>query len=204
METRVGSWNFKLGSAVAITIGCLIFVSTSVYAQVGNASKVQMQEMNKRELQLSELSKGNPGGTDSRRAQAIKDQVNENFHRILKLHNDIVRVIGANDPLEYQFILDATSEINKRAVRLQEMLALGIREQPETNRDYTSDVPDLQIKDGLIKLCRKIELFVKNPVIDIPGTVDAQHLENARRDLQSVIELSGALKKGAQRQKKLH
>jgi hypothetical protein len=113
-------------------------------------------------------------------------------------------VIGANDPLEYQFILDATSEINKRAVRLQEMLALGIREQPETNRDYTSDVPDLQIKDGLIKLCRKIELFVKNPVIDIPGTVDAQHLENARRDLQSVIELSGALKKGAQRQKKLH
>jgi hypothetical protein len=29
--------------------------------QVGNASKVQMQEMNKRELQLSELSKGNPG-----------------------------------------------------------------------------------------------------------------------------------------------
>ena len=203
METRAGSRNFQLGSAVAVTIGCLIFVSTT-YAQVGNGAKVQRQEMDKRELQLSDLSKGNPGGTDSRRAQAIKDQVNEDFHRILKLHNDIVRVIAGNDPLEYQFISDATSEIHKRAVRLQATLALGIREQPEPNRDHTSDVLDLQIKDDLIKLCRKIELFMKNPIIDIPGTVDAHHLENARRDLQSVIELSGALKKGTEGQKKLH
>ena len=113
-------------------------------------------------------------------------------------------MIADNDPLEYQFISDATSEINKRAVRLQATLALGIRERPEPNRDHTSEVPDLQIKDSLINLCRKIELFIKNPVIDIPGTVNAQQLESARRDLQSVIELSGALKKGAERQKKLH
>src|SRR6185295_702464 len=115
MKTRVGSWNFKLGSVVAITIGCVLFLSTSVHAQVGSGAKVQMQEMTKRELQLSDLSKGNPTKTDSRQAQAIKDQVNEDFHRILKLHNDIVRVIAGNDPLEYQFISDATSEINKRA-----------------------------------------------------------------------------------------
>ena len=63
METR-----FQLSSAVAVTIGCLIFVSTSVSAQVGSGSKIQMKEMNKRELQLSDLSKGNPKATDSRRA----------------------------------------------------------------------------------------------------------------------------------------
>jgi hypothetical protein len=204
METQVGGCNFQLGSVVAITIGCVLFLPTSVHAQVGSGAKVQMQEMDKRELQLSELSKGNPGRTDSRRAQAIKDQVNEDFHRILKLHNDIVRVIAGNDSLQYQFISEATSEINKRAVRLQATLALGIREQPEPNRDHTSEVQDLQIKDNLIKLCRKIELFIKNPVIDIPGTVNAQQLDSARRDLQSVIELSGSLRKDAQRQKKRH
>ena len=204
METRVGSWNFELGIVVAINIGCVLFLSTSVHAQVGSGAKVQMQEMDKRELQLSELSKGNPARTDPRRAQAIKDQVNEDFHRILKLHNDIVRVIAGNDPLQYQFISDVTSEINKRAVRLQATLALGIRERPEPNQDQTSNVPDLQTKDSLIKLCRKIELFMKNPIIDIPGTVNAQQLESARQDLQSVIELSGALKKDAERQKKLH
>jgi len=203
METRVGSWNFQLASVLAITIAC-VFLSTSAHAQVGSGAKVQMQEMDKRELQLSDLSKGNPGRTDPRRAQAIKDQVNEDFHRILKLHNEIVRVIAANDPIQYQFITDAMSEINKRAVRLQATLALGIRERLEPNQDHTSDVPDVQIKDRLVKLCRKIELFINNPIIDVPGTVNAQQLESARRDLQSVIELSGALKKDADRQRKLH
>jgi hypothetical protein len=203
METRIGSLNIQLSSAVALTIACLILLSTSASGQVGNAAKVRMQEMDKRELELSDLSKGNHKEVDPKRIQAIKDQVNEDFQRILKLHNDMVRAISGTSPLDYQFISDATGEINKRAIRLQSTLALHIVEQPEQNPQHTRDLADLSSKDGLIKLCRKIELFVKNPIIETPGTVDAQQLENARRDLKSVIELSGAIKKGAERQKKL-
>ncbi len=203
METRIGSLNVQLSSAIAGAIACLILLPTSASGQVGNAAKVQMQEMDKRELQLSDLSKGNQKETDPKRVQAIKDQVNEDFRRILKLHNDMVRAISGSSPLDYQFISDATGEINKRAIRLQSTLALHILEQPEQNRQSTRDLTDMNSKDGLINLCRKIELFVKNPIIDTPGTVDAQQLENARRDLESVIELSSAIKKGAERQKKL-
>lgn len=201
MEARVVTLNVQLSSAVALTIACLMLLPSSASAQVGNAAKVQMQEMDKRELQLSDLSKGNHKETDPKRAQAIKDQLNEDFYRILKLHNDMVRVIANNTPLDYQFISDATGEINKRAVRLQSTLALPKLEPPEQNPRSIHDLADMQ--DGLIKLCRKIELFVKNPIIDIPGTVDAQQLENARRDLQGVVALSGSIKKGAERQKKL-
>jgi hypothetical protein len=50
-------------------------------------------------------------------------------------------------------------------------------------------------------LCKKIESFITNPIIEVPGTVDAKQLERARKDLESVVELSGDLKKRAERQK---
>jgi hypothetical protein len=164
-----------------------------------------MQEMDKRQLQLSDLGKGNRKEADPRRAQAIKEQLNEDFQRILKLHNEMVRIIGGHSPVDYHFIAEATGEINKRAIRLQSTLALHKLEPPEQSpQQPAGDMADMQTRDGLIKLCRKIELFVKNPIIDTPGTVDAEQLENARRDLESVVELSGAIKKGAEKQKKVH
>jgi len=56
-------------------------------------------------------------------------------------------------------------------------------------------------KDDLVVLCKKIESFITNPIIEVPGTVDAKQLERARQDLQSVVELSGDLKKRAEKQK---
>jgi len=41
---------------------------------------------------------------------------------------------------------------------------------------------------------------VKNPIIETPGTVDAQQLEKARRDLHNVVQVSGDLKKRAEKQ----
>ena len=203
MALRVNSLSI-LRHAVSLSIGTLLFLPVLASAQVGNGAKVQMQEMTKRELQLSDLSKGNNKEADPQRAQVIKEQVKQDFYRILKLHNDVVRAIDDKNPLDYQFISNASGEINKRATRLQSMLALGPSEQPGQNPPHTYDSAAMSTKDDLIKLCRKIELFVKNPIIDTPGTIDAQQLDNARRDLQSVIELSNAIRKGAAKQKKLH
>jgi hypothetical protein len=202
MQSRLGSLSIASYTA-SLTIGTLFFLSTAASAQIGTSSKVQMQEMTKRELQLSDLSKGNNKEADPKKAQAMKEQLNEDFYRILKLHNDIVRTIDDKAPLDYQFISNASGEINKRAMRLQATLALGIPDQSELNRPHTNDAHDLLNRDSLIKLCRKIELFVKNPIIETPGTVDAQQLDSARRDLQSVIEISGAIKKGAAKQKRV-
>ena len=131
METRIGTLNIQLSSAVVLAIGCLILLPTSASGQnVGDSAKARIQEMDRRELQLSGLGKENQNANDPKRAQAIKDQVNEDFHRILKLHNDMVRAIASNSPLDYQFISDATGEINKRAIRLQSTLALRKLEPP--------------------------------------------------------------------------
>jgi hypothetical protein len=182
-------------------IGCFIFSSTSITAQsAGDPAKAQMQEMNQREMQLNNLGeKALP--RDPKRAQAMMDQVSEDFQRILTLHNEIVRAVGANQSLSNKFVSAAMGEIRKRSVRLQSSLQL---QKPETEPDRQEAAPDtkmMSVKDEMIRLCKQIENFVRNPIIEKPGTVDAQQLQKARKDLQSVVELSDAIRKQVDNQR---
>src|SRR2546423_310983 len=160
-----------------------------------------MQEMNRREMQLNNGIGEKAQPNDPKRAQAMMDQVSEDFQRILTRHNELVRAIAANQSLNYQFISDAMSEIKKRSTRLQSSLKL---QKPETtSEDKTeSALIGTETKDEMILLCKQIESFVKNPIIEKPGTVDAQALDKARNDLQSIVELSDVMKKQAD--KRIH
>ena len=194
--------NFRSWGTLMISIGCLIAFSVTIAAQsVGDPAKAQMQEMDRREMQLNSLGeKIRPN--DPKRAQAMMDQVSEDFQRILTRHNELVRAIAANETLSYQFISDATGEIKKRSVRLQSSLKL---EKPGTttpDKKPESALIGMETKDEVIVLCKQIESFVKNPIIEKPGTVDAQALEKARSDLQLIVELSDAIKKQAD--KRIH
>lgn len=201
MVSHIGKVYVQLSRSLLLLIGCWLLLSVPASAQgVGSGAKVRMQEMDKRELQLSDVSRGNHKETDPRRARAIMDQVSEDFQRLLTLHNEIVRAIASNDSPNYQFISDATGEIKKRATRLQAALELHKPETPETQPEMR-DLGAMQTKDDLIMLCRKIESFIGNPIIDTPGTVNARELEKARRDLESVVRLSGTIKKRADKQK---
>lgn len=178
-----------------VSMGCSIVFAAPIAAQTGgDPAKVQMQEMTRRELQLNSLGdKGPPN--DPKRSQAMMDQVSEDFQRILTLHNEIVRTITANRSLSYKFISDATGEIRKRAARLQLSLKLQKPDPTTENRATGTDLNVMETKDELLLLCKQIENFVRNPIIEKPGTVDAQQLGKARKDLQSVVEISDAIKK---------
>ncbi len=185
-----------------ISFVCLIAFSMPTAAQSGgDPAKAQMQEMNRREMQLNNLGEDKGRPNDSKRAQALMDEVSEDFQRILTLHNEIVRAITANRTLSSKFISDATGEIRKRSARLQSSLKLQKPEPTTENRGTGTDLNVLEMKDELILLCKQIERFVRNPIIETPGTVDAQELGKARRDLQSVVELSDAIKKRVDKQK---
>jgi hypothetical protein len=180
------------------SIGFSIVLASPIAGQSGgDPAKERMQEQSRRELQLNGIV-GDGRSNDPKRSQALMAQVGEDFQRILTLHNEIVRAIAANKSLSYQFISDATGEIRKRSARLQTSLQL---QKPESVAENQPGLKGPETKDELILLCRQIENFVKNPIIETPGTVDAQQLDKARRDLESVVELSGAIKKRADKQK---
>ena len=192
-----------------IAIPLLMLLSVPVFAQKvptggppidhTNTDRIRQQEMSNREWQLRNFGYEANTPRDRRQLAALMQQTEEDFNRILTLHNEFARLLASSKPIEYAFISDATTEIKKRASRLQSTLAL--HQLPTETRVVESldELNDSQMKDALIRMCKQIRSFVTNPVIEKPNTVDAQQLSNARRDLESLIQLSGHLKKEAGR-----
>jgi hypothetical protein len=198
VKARVRPWALAI-----VSIGCSIAFSAPVAGQSGGEPENErMQVMDERGIQLGPGSFGRPSSSaGAKRSRAMMAQVSEDFQRILTLHNEIVRAIGANRSLNDQFISDAAGEIRKRSARLQSSLKLQKPEPTTANLQAETDLKAMQTKDELILLCKQIESFVRNPMIQEPGTVDAQQLERARKDLQSVVEISDAIRKQLDKRK---
>jgi len=187
---------------VLITLALLVFASPVFCQSVGspppvssrvNTDRIRQQDMSKREWQLRNFGTNPNAPKDRRQIEALMTQTEEDFNRILTLHNEIVRAISSSDDLNYHFVSEATAEIKKRASRVQSSLVLGL--SSEDARVEVKAEPEM--KDSLIKLCKEIRAFVTNPMIENPNTVDAQQLVRAKRDLESFIQLSGLIKKDA-------
>jgi len=149
--------------------------------------------MSSREWQLRNYGNESAAAKDQRQLKALMAQTEEDFNRILSLHNEIARALSSNNALDYKFVSDATGEIKKRASRVQSSLRLSPEEGQAPAKP--EEFEDSHMKDALIKLCKQIRSFVTNPSIEKPGTVDAEQLTKARRDLESVIQISGQINK---------
>lgn len=181
----------------------LIFFSVlPVFAQGGgpppinkvNTERTRQQEMSRREYDLRNFGNESSAPKDKRQVEALMAQTEEDFNRILSLHNEIARALTSKDNLNYQFVSDATAEINKRASRVQHSLALGLSDEEARELEKSKDEP---IKDSLVKLCNQIRSFVTNPSIENPNTINVEQMKKARRDLEGLIQLSGKIKKDA-------
>ena len=194
-------------SKYSLAIPLLIFLSGSALAQrvpTGgppadrrNADRVRQQEMSNREWQLRNFGNESNAPKDRRQIEALLEQTEEDFNRILTIHNEFARQLTASKPIEYNFISEASAEIKKRAIRLQSTLNLHQLPTETPVVEKTDELDDALLKDALIRMCHQIKSFVTNPVIATPNTVDAAQLANARRDLESLIQLSGHIKKEA-------
>ena len=165
-----------------------------------NTDRMRQQDMSQREWQLRNFGNEAGGPANQRRLKALMVQTEEDFYRILALHNELARALSSKNAVDYQFVSDTTSEIKKRASRVRSTLKL------EPEEGYTplkvDEINDDGMRDALIKLCKEIRRFVTNPSIENPNTVDAEQLKKARHDLDSVIQLSAQLKKDADKLKK--
>ena len=161
-----------------------------------NAARKRQQDQSSREWQLRNF--GNASVTkDRRRLEALMAQIEEDFNRMLSLHNEIVRAVTSTKPLDYRFVSEATSEIRKRAVSIQTNINLTPAPEEIKPLELPANTNESEMKDGLVKLCNQIKSFVTNPVIEQPNLIDAEKLATAKRDLESVIQLSDHLKKDA-------
>ena len=187
-----------LFSALAL----MIFFAVPVFSQTpsahtrpsnrANAARVRQQNESRREYQLRNFGTEPGKPPDRRQLEALMAQTEEDFNRMLMLHNEIARAITANKPIDYHFVSEATGEIRKRATSIQSNLQLS----PPAEEVTKTEMPP-EMKDALIKLCKQIRSFVTNPIIEQPNTINVEKLADAKRDLDSVIQLSAHLKREA-------
>ena len=136
-----------------------------------------------------------------RYVQAVIAQVKQDFERIQIARNEIVRTIG--NGLDYKFVSQVTGEIKKRASRLEENLALPEPQENEKRVVNQGELNEAQVRVALLMLCDRIESFVKSPIFETPGVLDVQHSTKASSDLESILKLSGTVRKSAERLEKL-
>jgi hypothetical protein len=150
-------------------------------------------------LRSAELNVGAEEG-NQKLLQAAITNMKEDFSRIQVLRNDIARNLIAHKPLDYKLLSGQTTEINKRASRLNVYMRAH---SPEDEKEGNSLEPKSEeMIDALIRLCKLIDSFTENPALKNAATIDSKEIAKARenkanadRDLLAIIKLSGSLQK---------
>ncbi len=132
--------------------------------------------------------------------QAAVVNMKEDFKRIQVLRNDIARNLVARTPLEYKLVAEQTTEINKRASRLNVyMRARAVADEKQNN---SPELKSEEMIGALVRLCKLIDSFTENPALKNAATIDSKEIgkakedkANADRDLLAIIKLSASLQK---------
>lgn len=138
------------------------------------------------------------GKADQQRIQAAIEQIKEDFKRLQIIRNEMAHNLLAGKPLDYKVVSGEGEETNKRAARLKGYLApttSAVREEEGEKKLVQFNVTE--IKGAMVRLCHLIDSFVENPVIKNLGTNDTEQFKKAMSDLLDVIDLSGDIKRSA-------
>lgn len=156
----------------------------------------RIRDEQQREMQLRNVGTGS-GRTNESAVKAAAEQLNRDFKRIQVIRNEIAHAVKDEEVLDYKKISDQTWELRKRALRMQGYLALRAADEKEQLAEPEPD--ETQMKEALVRLCRRIDSFVANPRFASPGVVSVEGTANAGRDLQEIIMLSGGIRGTAER-----
>ncbi|MBA3766713.1 MAG: hypothetical protein H0W99_06955 [Acidobacteria bacterium] len=131
--------------------------------------------------------------------RAIVAQVEQDFDRIQVVNDEIKRAATANAGFNYKNLTEMTAEIRKRAKRLKGVLNLPPPDESEANQKKLDQITHEEMKAALLVLHDRIMSFVNNPLFQTPNWMDIKLGAKASRDLETVIELSGTIRKNAER-----
>lgn len=123
-------------------------------------------------------------------------QVNEDFARIQSINAEVMRDYAAGAAPDYKHISEVMAEINKRAMRLDTNLLLPSNDGDGNDR-ASQVTSDKRARSPLLDLNDLIRDFVNNPIFKRLNTIDAELGRQAKRDLQSIIDLSDRISKSA-------
>jgi hypothetical protein len=177
-------------------VALLLVMPRANLAQGVDPEAERIRDEKQREMQLRNLGAGAPHSNEAV-VKAALDQLNQDFRRIQIIRNDIAHALKVEGAIDYRRVSGQTAEVRKRALRMQSYLALRAADGKEEPAQVEYDGE--QVKDALVRLCKRIDSFVANPKFTSPLVADVGGTADASRDLQEIIALSGAVKSSAER-----
>ncbi len=195
----------RLAATAALLLSASAAAAARQYAPAPSARRLpdveRIRDQQQREMGLRRGGEEAAHPPDERAVKAAVKQLGEDFRRIQVIRNDVARVLVAGGALDYARVSEQAVEVRKRALRMQTYLGLrDPKEEEKQQHDAATAAPgEGELKQALVRLCKRIDSFVASPRFTSPGVVDVDGDAKAGRDLRDIISLSAAVREGASR-----
>jgi hypothetical protein len=155
-------------------------------------------DLENRELRLrllTEPDKTRTPSVDDRKL--ILSQIFEDFEHIQIANREMMQASSSLNVQAYKRISRLADEMNKRARRLKTNLGIPDLDQEKKEAEPARPTDAPQLKDSLQALSVSVKSFVTSPIFKDPRVTTVGELQNLKRDISNVIELSRTVKKVA-------
>lgn len=182
-----------IGFALTLIVCLPMLLAAQRRIPVSEQERIE-RDLAEREFSLRTLGKFKKKDLEVGPATINLQQVKRDFEGLQLANNDILIALASNRPLDPKQILADTSKIRRFAGALKTQLSLPAPEDDKTNKGQL--IFQGPLRATLLKLDAFIASFVNNPIFKTTvHIVDAHHSVQARRDLDSIIDLSDKIKK---------
>jgi hypothetical protein len=133
----------------------------------------------------------------SGRKRALLALIKEDFEGIQAIHNEMLEMIQAEEALKYDRLIELTSQMKKRTLRLGTNLALPPPPGSKDNTKAQASANTDGVKESFFTLHDVLVSFVTNPIFKNLRLFDASDVNRASEDLNEIVLLSDKIKKSA-------
>ena len=154
----------------------------------------QFFDIKKRSIELERVKR------DSEKRPVNKDnhskfpEIKKDFEAIQKINLELFRLTSSKIPLDHSAVAKLASEINQRSLRLRANLFEPESGQKETEEKQQSALASKSLETLLSALDESIGSFVHSSIFQNLKLVDTADSLKAQKDLETVINLSQAIK----------
>jgi hypothetical protein len=192
----------------ALAVALVFLSANSVLAQGRNipplmSEREHMQYENAQRLgpPVMDLRTWSDGARARAARLARQAEIKTDAERLQFFNGEMMRSASTGMALDPERILQAASEIKKRAARLRLNLGLPKIKKEETRAQGQAEMDEKALAASLLKLDGLIKSLSANPLLGNRNIIDAGQAASAVEELADIIILSDQIRKSAKRWK---
>lgn len=202
MKSRLMPQPAKLLPLAIASAACIFSAAPGVRAQSPPTRQRPMRDLSasERDIRALELEAAPKKSlkSDPTRVNSILAEINKDIDRLRAINAEALKIRKTEAALDLKAVAEVAAEIRKHAARLDKNLTgLPKPEKGEKRQKDATPTDDARIKASFKSLNEALTSFLANPIFRM-HTLDVKFATKARQDLNGILSLSEAVRKGAE------